>query len=74
MQSLIQALTTLHYPEEAIGRHLLSLFHPMDIPDTQTVLRAGEVPDKLYLVCEGLGRLYHKKKVKQGNKPENGRS
>ena len=66
MRSLIQALATLHYPEESIKPKLLSLFHPMDVLETQTILKAGEVPDKLFLIYEGLAHVYHRRNADAG--------
>lgn len=66
MRSLIQALAELHYPKESITHQLLSLFHPMNVLGTQTVLRAGEVPKRLLLISEGLGHMYFRRKVNNG--------
>lgn len=67
MQFLIDALAALRYPKSLINQRLLPRFHPMDVPETQTVVKADDVPDKLFLLCEGMGRVYYKKKVKLDN-------
>jgi len=64
MQFLIDALAALGYPKPLINERLLPLFHPMDVAETQTVVKTDGIPDKLFLIREGMGRLYSKKQAK----------
>jgi len=68
MKFLIDALAALRYPKALINQRLLPLFHPMDVAETQTVVKAGDIPDKLFLIREGMGRLYSKKQAKGSRK------